>query len=235
MSEIANPTPEDMARDAAADLGVCETATPGPWFREECGIRTRHPECGFAHIIILRVGDDSAENVFRTEITLQISPDDADLICLAREALPAWIRRAEAAEAELERLRAGVRAHRDMRGDDRCHIDDATLYALLPDGDTRPARESAVTIENCARFIECRQQGREYVSPERRIEELEAENAALRAKLDDTYRRATASQRFACLNAATEVLKSCVTNGGLVARAVMDCPLVSPPTEGGAP
>lgn len=80
--------------------------------------------------------------------------------------------------AELE---AAIRRHRDERGDDRCHADDGRLYAVLPEGDTRPARETAVTLENCARYIECRQTGREYVSPQRRIEELEAEVARLRA------------------------------------------------------
>jgi len=79
---------------------------------------------------------------------------------------PAAIRRL----IELERL---IRWHRDQRGDDRCHLDDGILYSALPEGDTRPASDTAVTIENCQRFIEARQQGREYISPQRRIEELE--------------------------------------------------------------
>lgn len=76
---------------------------------------------------------------------------------------------------EIERLRTAIRKHRDYRGDDRCFQDDAELYAVLPEGDTRPACDTAVTIENCHRYIRCRQQGREYVSPQRRIEELEGE------------------------------------------------------------
>lgn len=80
--------------------------------------------------------------------------------------------------AELE---AAIRQHRDERGDDRCHADDGRLYAVLPEGDTRPAHETAVTLDNCARYIACRQTGREYVSPQRRIEELEAANARLRS------------------------------------------------------
>ena len=83
----------------------------------------------------------------------------------------------------LEELAAAIRKHRDERGDDRCHADDAALYAVLPEGDTRPALETAVTIENCQRFIECLQQGREYISPQRRIEELEAEVASLRQQV----------------------------------------------------
>jgi hypothetical protein len=89
----------------------------------------------------------------------------------------------ETLRAEVERLRAAIRRHRDCRGDDRCHADDGELYAALPEGDTRPARDTAVTLENCARYIECRQTGREYISPQRRIEELEAEMAGLRARM----------------------------------------------------
>lgn len=112
----------------------------------------------------------------------------------AEPMVPAAIRRAIAAEEEAfavgvdhaglhfrcTTLEAAIRQHRDERGDDRCHADDGRLYAVLPEGDTRPARETAVTIENCVKYIECRQTGREYVSPQRRIEELEAEVAELR-------------------------------------------------------
>lgn len=73
-----------------------------------------------------------------------------------------------------EELEAAIRKHMNMRGDDRCYIDDHELYTVLPEGDTRPENEIAVTIENCQSYIDCRQQGREYVSPQRRIEELEA-------------------------------------------------------------
>lgn len=79
----------------------------------------------------------------------------------------------EAASA-IQELRDAIRQHRDERGDDRCHADDARLYAVLPEGDIRPAIETAVTLANCQRYIECRQTGREYISPQRRIEELEA-------------------------------------------------------------
>lgn len=81
--------------------------------------------------------------------------------------------------AERDRYLAAIRKHRDYRGDNRCHLDDGELYAVLPEGDTRPAREAAVTLENCARYIDCRQQGREYVSPQTRIEELQAAAKAL--------------------------------------------------------
>ncbi len=82
----------------------------------------------------------------------------------------------------INELEAAIRKHRDMRGDDKCFQDDAELYGILTEGDTRPERDTAVTIENCQRYIECRQQGRDYVSPQRRIEELEA-------KVDADYHR----------------------------------------------
>lgn len=90
-------------------------------------------------------------------------PDD-DLRLLARQ----YLRATEARDV----LLAAIRRHRDYRGDDRCHLDDGELYAVLPEGDTRPSKDTAVTLENCERFIRCRQQGREYVSPEREIEQL---------------------------------------------------------------
>lgn len=103
------------------------------------------------------------------------------------EHAPMWaavLRRCAAAETEVKLLRTSIRKHRDYRGDDRCHLDDGELYAVLPEGDTRPEKDTAVTIENCQRFIECRQIGREYVSPQRRIEELEVEVRSLQAQLD---------------------------------------------------
>lgn len=86
-------------------------------------------------------------------------------------------------EKEVERLRSAIRKHMNMRGDDRCYQDDHELYLVLPEGDTRPTSETLVTIENCERYIKCRQEGREcdWVSPQRRIEELEKEIDSLQA------------------------------------------------------
>ena len=76
--------------------------------------------------------------------------------------------------SELEKLRAGVREHRDARGDDRCWQDDHALYRLLPEGFRPPAVDSFVELERCKQFIACRQHpATEYVSPQRRIETLE--------------------------------------------------------------
>lgn len=76
-----------------------------------------------------------------------------------------------------------IRAHRDQRGDDRCFEDDETLYSVLPEGYTPPAREVAVELSFCEKFIRSRRHPRtEYVSPQREIERLEEENGKLTAE-----------------------------------------------------
>lgn len=85
---------------------------------------------------------------------------------------------------EIDRLRAAIRKHRDYRGDDRCWLDDIDLYAALPEGYQPPEQDTKIELENCRRFVELRQCPHTvYVSPQRRIEELEAENARLREGL----------------------------------------------------
>jgi len=60
---------------------------------------------------------------------------------------------------ELRILRAGIRAHRDARGNDRCWLDDLVLYRLLRDRDTGltalPDRQTF--LANCERFHANRQ------------------------------------------------------------------------------
>lgn len=114
----------------------------------------------------------------------------AGVCVFARGQCPTWVTPlfsagAASAARDRDRLLAAIRKHMNTPGDDRCFQDDHELYSSLPEGDTRPAREVAVTIENCQRYIACRQGGREYVSPQRRIEELEAEVADLRRRLDE--------------------------------------------------
>lgn len=76
--------------------------------------------------------------------------------------------------SELEKMRAGIREHRDARGDDRCWQDDVTLYRLLPEGFRPPAVDSYVELERCKQFIACRMNpATNYTSPQRRIEQLE--------------------------------------------------------------
>lgn len=60
---------------------------------------------------------------------------------------------------EVQRLRSGIRAHRDARGNDRCWLDDEVLYRLLPETDKAltvlPDRETF--LGNCARYHANRQ------------------------------------------------------------------------------
>ena len=107
---------------------------------------------------------------------------------------------------EIERLRTAIRTHMHMRGDDRCYLDDHDLYQVLPEGDTRPAEDSAVTLANCLRFIECRQQGREYISPEREIEHLRKENMKLRGWNIEMARKTVQDRQWERLEADNTTL-----------------------------
>ena len=76
---------------------------------------------------------------------------------------------------EVEKLRGAIRTHRDQRGDNRCWLDDETLYSSLPEGYIPPERDTTVELFNCMLYVACRHNPKtEYVSPQRRIEELEA-------------------------------------------------------------
>lgn len=61
---------------------------------------------------------------------------------------------------EVEKLRDGIRYHRDQKGDDRCWVDDLRLYEILPEGaeglDTTLPPED-VFLDNCKRFCRSRQ------------------------------------------------------------------------------
>jgi hypothetical protein len=77
-------------------------------------------------------------------------------------------------DREVERLRQAIRNHRDQRGDDRCWLDDEELYKALPEGYTPPPRSETVELDCCRRYIATRHHpGTVYISPQRRIEQLE--------------------------------------------------------------
>lgn len=81
---------------------------------------------------------------------------------------------------EVMALRTAIRACRDAKGDDRCWKDfELKLYPLLPEGWVPPARDETIELENCKEYIRtCYHPGTTYVSPRRRIEELEKEVAS---------------------------------------------------------
>lgn len=77
-------------------------------------------------------------------------------------------------DEQVAHLLSAIRKHRDARGDDRCWLDDEELYKALPEGYTPPERDTTVELKLCQKYIECRHNpATEYVSPQRRIEELE--------------------------------------------------------------
>lgn len=91
-------------------------------------------------------------------------------------------------------LEAGIRTHRDQRGDDRCWLDDVALYALLADtppaaGSPRPPmppREKF--LANCSRYYDARCRDAGWPS----YQELEADLAdeeQLRDRLTSLLKR----------------------------------------------
>jgi hypothetical protein len=120
---------------------------------------------------------DELERALLKPVALAMSPQ---FVANAQQAIPQLL-------SEIRRLQAAIRRHRDYRGDDRCFLDDRELYAVLPEGYTPPAKDSAVTLAQCERYIACRQDpATEYVSPQRRIEELEAQVKLLNEALTQT-------------------------------------------------
>ena len=112
------PTPDDMKRDAAADLKACDEATPGPWAYNSYSLVASVPKMREAEAILDAIPEDAPDEVYgdgpeyRVCWVPKIAGDtatdqggkDAAFIATARTALPAWIRRAGAAEALLRRL-----------------------------------------------------------------------------------------------------------------------------------
>ena len=109
MSDDIKPTQDDLARDLRADLIVVERAAPGPWNSaaridgapDDADVFIpRKPKWGGPSILV--ISPYSGLPRFRRN-------EDAHAVGLMRVAWPAAIRRALAAEAEAERLRAAGR------------------------------------------------------------------------------------------------------------------------------
>lgn len=103
----------------------------------------------------------------------------------------------DAALAEVERLKAAIRNHRDQRGDSRCWLDDAELYGVLGDPESR-AQDSSLPprdefLESCRRFYERRRapQDSDPTPGCMTIAELEAEVERLKAELAEAHGRDT--------------------------------------------
>ncbi len=127
------------------------------------------------------------------------------------------LRITQIARAALHRALAAesaIRVHRDQRGDDRCHLDDDALYSALPEGWTPRPLDTRVELERCRAYIASRHNpATVYVSPQRRIEQLEGALQRLLARaLDPGARRLTPGDRAA-----------------LAARAALDGTAPTPP------
>jgi hypothetical protein len=77
-----------QARDLEADLAICEAATPGPWVADKSTVKCQH------YTLLITYCGGQKETAFAAE---------------AREGWPYAIRRALAAEAEVDRLRDEIR------------------------------------------------------------------------------------------------------------------------------
>jgi len=126
LTNVPPPTPEDLARDGAADLAVCAAATPGDWAVEtpyrlarplvgaprlqreegEASVFSALPSGAAAHVACRRRAQGQPAG--REEL-VGLRPADAAFIALAHAALPAWVRRALAAEARVAELEAAPR------------------------------------------------------------------------------------------------------------------------------
>lgn len=87
---------------------------------------------------------------------------------------------------QLNKIYDVIRKIRDQKGDDRCWKDYEDLFKLLPEGYEAPVRDIAIELENCKWFLECaRNPKTTYVSPQRRIEELEKQVEDLKLQISN--------------------------------------------------
>jgi len=86
---------KEEKRDLAADLAICEAATPGPWIRRAEFDRAIAKEYTLDDVVSAE-GDDMCHVV--------IEPSNERFIIEAREGWPHAIQRAMAAEAEADRV-----------------------------------------------------------------------------------------------------------------------------------
>lgn len=84
-------------RDLAADLALCEAATPGPWRYEDGDVNRRDPRPAVLTYFDYEEGEWFIHADFADK-------DDAIFSAAAREGWPIAIRRAMAAEAKLQYL-----------------------------------------------------------------------------------------------------------------------------------
>lgn len=72
-------------------------------------------------------------------------------------------------EEERDALYNQIRKIRDTFGDDKCWMDWNALFAMLPEGYTPPKQDIQIQLEDCKRYLACRDAGTEYIPPPRWI------------------------------------------------------------------
>jgi hypothetical protein len=103
----------EIKRDAAADLALCEAATPGPWFTGirggQCHKNHEHGNRDCVYDLVLHLADDWVETTVPGEEIFEYGydavrikrPETAKFMAESREALPHWIKRAQDAEKRI--------------------------------------------------------------------------------------------------------------------------------------
>lgn len=92
----------------------------------------------------------------------------------------------------VEELENGIRHLKTefFRGDSKCWLDIEELCKLLPEGYAPPERDTFCELENCKKYIaSCHDPRVKYTSPQKRIEELEAELKLLKLTNNQLERR----------------------------------------------
>ncbi|MBN2980149.1 hypothetical protein [Cohnella algarum] len=90
----------EETRDLEADLAICEAATPGPWESQEHAMASQVAHAGVAFPNWI------CQLWYKDEETMENHINNCRFIATARQGWPYAIRRALAAEAEVDRLRA---------------------------------------------------------------------------------------------------------------------------------
>lgn len=146
----------DEKRDAAADLAVCDAASPPPWYLQPCGGANRHNEI----LCVARPTPEQAVEGIPCTRWEQIvgawaaSRGNLDFIALARAALPHWIERAAQAEAEVTRLQVGLYEFGEL-----AKHTIATANQRLAESEAEVARLQGIIAAKDKQLEEYRQQG----------------------------------------------------------------------------
>jgi hypothetical protein len=141
MSEVPKPTPQDMARDLAADLQLTDAAPGGPWAFTSA---TNYLDGRRGEEYTIAPADDPDSPVFRwfEPDDMELDEEDrlplltmeaAEMIAASVEGWPAAVRRALAAEAKVAGLLAACEA---------CHALLLALPATVYD-DLPPEKQAA--------------------------------------------------------------------------------------------